>query len=341
MYKKIISFLFLITLFLISCSNNADTSNKENSSTNTSTTTTTSSNTDIKMPKLVDERPDEYKENTITTLNGDEVTYNMNTKKIVATFGSQDVVAFGIKLLAYEGTTDIEGYEEFYQDAEALVNSSPISSEEILSYHPELILVNEGMSLSNIKALSKIAPVIPLYTDSIDFEERLTFIGKIFGLEESANKLIEYSENLKTTMLKKVKDLGVEGKTLTIFTYFGNGISIPPDRGWFMNVLIYDYMNIQRLDNVKEFMQDESVVAYSAISAESLKDYEGDLVIFAASGEKKITTYVTENAGWKRLKAVKENRVGIIDLTPYAQKGIILLYDQYNQIYEALIEANK
>lgn len=290
---------------------------------------------DLDMPVLTDTRPEEAKENTITTLNGDEVTYNMNTRRIVTIAGSQDVVAFGISLLAYEGTSDITGYEQFYGDAVPLENSTPFSAEEILSYEPELILVNQRMSETNIKTLSKIAPVIPLYTDSTDFSTRLSYIGEIFGLQDSAQQLIAYADNLKDGMLVQIKDLNIQNKTLTLFTYMG-AITIPPERGWFMNTILYDYLGIPRKENVKEFMEDESGVAYEAISAESLKDYEGDMVIYAGFGEDSLSTYVTENVGWQSLNAVKENRVGIINIEPYAQKGVILLQNQYTQIYEAL-----
>ncbi len=287
------------------------------------------------MPVLTDTRSEEYKENTFTTLNGDEVTYNMNTRRIVCVFGSQDVVGFGIKLLAYEGSTEIEGYEDYYEGAEALLNTSPFSPEEVLSYEPELILVNQQMSQSQIEQLSKIAPTIPLYTDSTDFATRLGYIGEIFGLEESANVLISYADALKNTMVQQLKDLNLSDKTLTIYTYMG-AISIPPDRGWFMNTIIYDYAGIGRLPNVEEFMTDESGMAYEAISAEKLRDYEGDMVIYAGFGEDTISSYVTENVGWQSLNAVREDRVGIIDITPYAQKGVILLADQYRQVLEAL-----
>ena len=113
-------------------------------------------------------------------------------------------------------------------------------------------------------------------------------------------------------------------------------ITIPPERGWFMNTILYDYVGLKRLPNVEKFMQDESGVAYEAISAEKLMEYEGDLVIYAGFGEGTISTYVTENVGWQSLKAVRENRVGILDITPYAQKGVILLEVQYRQILEAL-----
>ncbi|MCR4951297.1 MAG: ABC transporter substrate-binding protein [Solobacterium sp.] len=292
------------------------------------------------FPKLEDTRPEEYKENTFTTLNGDEVTYNMNTRKIVCLFGSQDVVAFGIPLLAYEGSTDITGYESFYDGASALMNSTPFSPEEVLSYEPELILVNQKMSASNIEALSKIAPVIPLYTDSTDFKTRLSYIGEIFGLQEHAKKLIAYADTIREEMVSELKKLGLSDKTLTIYTYMG-AISIPPERGWFMNTILFDYAGIKRLPQVEAFMKDESGVAYEAISAEKLKDYEGDMVIYAGFGEKTVSTYVSENVGWQALNAVREDRVGVIDITPYAQKGVILLENQYGQIMEALKKAGQ
>ncbi len=102
-----------------------------------------------------------------------------------------------------------------------------------------------------------------------------------------------------------------------------------------MNTIIFDYLGVNRLDNVKEFMQDESQLAYEPIADSNLKDYEGDLVFFASTGTKTISTYVTEKPGWQMLKSVKENRVGVIDMDAFAQKGAILLYDQYSQILDA------
>lgn len=293
---------------------------------------------DPEFPTLTDTRSTETEMKNFVTLNGNTVSYNVNTRKIVCIFGSQDVVAFGIKLLAYEETTNIEGFESFYEGAKRLNNSTPFSAEEVQSYEPELILVNQRMSASDIETLSKIAPVIPLYTDSDDFSVRLKYIGAIFGLSESAEKLIEYSESIKTFMLDKLEKLGLSDKTLTVYTYLGD-ITIPPERGWFMNTILYEYLKIKRLDIVKDFMQDETTLAYEPIADEKLRDYEGDLVIFAGLGESEISTYVSENVGWQSLRAVRENRVGVVDMLFYAQKGVILLYGQYDNIYNALVKA--
>ena len=297
--------------------------------------TNTANIEDQNFPTTKDSRPDEEKQAEFVTLNGNLVTYNQNTRKIVCTFGSQDIVSFGIPVLAYEASTDITGFESYYLGATALVHSSPISVEEVMRYEPELIFVAEKTDASTVKSLSEVAPVIPLYTESTDFKKRLSYIGDIFGMKEEANRLIDYADSLKTNMVSRIKSLGLAEKTVTLFTYMG-GISIPPERGWFMNTIIYDYCAMKRLASVEAFMTDESVIAYNTISSEKLKDYEGDLVIYAGFGESTISSYVSENPGWKNLDAVKENRVGIIDITAYQQKGVLLLYGQYQRIYEAL-----
>lgn len=315
--KKLL-LLPLLTLLLTSCGTN-----------------NTTYSLDEEFPTITDSRPNEEKMVDFVTLNGNLVTYNQNTRKIVCTFGSQDIVAFGIHLLAYEQDTDTSGFESLYEGSSKLIYSTPISAEEILSYHPELILVNEKMSADTIKTLTHIAPVIPLYTDSTDFEQRLSYIGDIFNMKEEAKTLIDYSINLKNAMIDKIDALSLRDKTVTLFTYMG-GISIPPDRGWFMNTIIYDYCGLKRKDNVYHFMTDESVIAYNTISSEKIKDYEGDLVIYAGFDGDKISTYVSENPGWQNLDAVKENRVGTLDITVYQQKGIILLHEQYLQVFNAL-----
>ena len=332
MRKLIALFSLLLTILLLAgCGSSANNTTKNGGS-------------DIKLddnfPVLEDTRENTEKMNTITTINGNEVTYNMNTRKIVCIFGSQDVVAFGIKILAYENSTSIKGYEKYYEGAKQLQNASPFSYEEVYSYNPELILVNERMSSDNIKTLAKICPVIPLLTDSTDFNNRLKLIGNIFGLQESAQKLVDYADNLKTEMLENLNKLDLGDKTLTIYTYMG-GVSLVPERGFFFNTILFDYLNVKRLDNVKQFMQDESQLAYEPIADSNIKDYEGDLVFFAASGSKTISTYVTEKPGWKVLKSVREKRVGVIDMDTFAQKGVILLFDQYSQILDAFKVALK
>lgn len=178
------------------------------------------------VPVLEDTRETEVKMNTVTTLNGDEVTYNMNTRKIVAISGAGDLAAFGIRPKAIIGELELMArYPGFFDGVETLEYTQPFDAEEIMSYVPELIFVNQYMESDNIAELSKIAPVIPLYRESYDFSERLGYIGEILGLKENADALIEYAEQTKKDAIAEVARMELTGKTVSIF-YYLQGVSV-------------------------------------------------------------------------------------------------------------------
>lgn len=291
------------------------------------------------VPVLQDTRPTEAKENTFTTLNGNDVTYNMNTRKIVAISGAGDLAAFGIRpsaVIAEEST--VESYKSFFEGVKLLNYTQPFDAEEVMSYEPELILVNQLMDEENIKELEKIAPVIPLYRESFDFEERLGYIGKIFGLEESAQILIDYAKETKQAALDKVADMNLSEKTVTVF-YYLDGLSIPPTDFWYFNKIIYDDLGMKRLAVVDSFLETQDS-PFSPISYEVLPDYEADVIIYAdIMGGLGIPNDLAENPAWKMLKAVKNDQVGIIDAMLYAEKDILYLYAQYDGILKAFEKA--
>lgn len=295
------------------------------------------------VPILEDTRDHSAKkEKTITTLNGDSVTYNMNTDKIVSLSSAGDLVSMGIRPLAVDGNAYTTGYNKFFNGVELLKNTQPFDPEEVLSYKPELILVYNTMEKSDIDRLKLIAPVIPIYFDTYDYNLRVSYIGELFGLKENADKLITYAEDTQKAILDEIKKMGIEDKTVTIFTSL-QGITIPPDyNGAFaFNHILYDVLKFKKLKIVDDFLNDHSSQAYAAISNEKLKDYEGDLTIYAALDGYEIPEQVSSNVGWKSLKAVKENRVGVINMLLYSFKDILYMEAQYSELLSALKIANK
>lgn len=288
------------------------------------------------VPVLTDTRPTEEKMNTFTTLNGNEVTYNMNTRRIVALSGAGDLAAFGIRPYAVIADRETTArYPDFFNGVETLNYTQPYNAEEIMSYEPDLILVYQMMESNLIEQLEKIAPVIPLYRESFDFEERLGYIGEIFGLEQNAQTLIRYAEETKNAALKEVADLKISDKTVSIFYYF-DGVSVPPTDYWYFNKIVYDYLGLKRPEKIEEFLESQ-VNPFTPISNETLYMYEGDIVIYAditASGT--IPDTLAVNEGWMRLNAVRENKVGIIDALLYAEKDVLYLRAQYDGILNAL-----
>ena len=301
----------------------------------------------LSMPKLTDTRGSDVKMNTIKTLNGDEATYNMNTRRIVSLSSSGDLVALGIRPLAVEGFAITDGYEDFYYGVEKLNYSQPFNQEELMTYKPDVIIVYDTMDLSNIRKLEKIAKeaVIPVYYDEYDFELRLGLLGSIFGLEENATKLIEYANEVKSINEKKINDLNLKGKTITIFSYYQSGICIPPTYrdGWTFNKILYKDLGFNKTNKVCEYLNDRTSQAYLAISNELIREYEGDIVLFAdisARGSGSTTLVpdnVKNNVGWKSLKAVKEERVGVFNATLFASKDVLYVEQQYKMLVDALM----
>lgn len=73
------------------------------------------------VPVLEDTRSTETKMNTFKTLNGNEVTYNMNTRKIVAISGAGDLVAFGLRPSAViADSSTVESYKTFFEGVKLL-----------------------------------------------------------------------------------------------------------------------------------------------------------------------------------------------------------------------------
>lgn len=297
-----------------------------------------------KIPVLEDTRPTEVKEVTFTDLNGTEVTYDQNTRKIVALSGAGDLAAFGIRPnAAIVEQTVKDSYGSFFEGVEILENTQPFDEEEIMGYEPELILVYQMMDEPELERLRKIAPVIPLYREEFDFAKRLGYIGEIFGMKENADILIDYAKKTQETAVAQLGQLQLTDKTVSMF-YYMDGVSVPPTDFWYFNKIVYDYMGLKMTKTTEDFLNDPSVNPFTPISNEKLRDFEGDIVIYVdlmTDGQPKVPEILSSNPGWQMLNAVKEDRVGAIDGMLYAEKDVLYLYEQYNCLMNAFRQATK
>lgn len=285
-----------------------------------------------------DVRKTDVVEKEITTINGDKVKFNINTRKIVALSNVGDLLAFGIKPMAVNFDETVAAkYKDHFKDVKFLKNTTPFSEEEILSYGPELIFVYQRMEKEDIEKLSKIAPVVPLLREEFDFEKRLSYISDIFGLEEIKNELVKYSKDVKQGAIKEVEKLNISSKKVTLFYYFMENLAVPPTDFWYFNKIIYEYMGFERTNYVANYLKDPSLLPFANISNESLPNFDADFIMYVSlMGETKIPDALSENPAWKNLKSVKENKVAILDGNLYAEKDILFLFAQYDGVVYAL-----
>lgn len=329
-FKKL--FVLISILFMASCSTNPSNSSSSN-------------NTKLdlpEMPTLVDNREENVKMKTITTLNGDEVTYNANTRKIVALGCAGDILSLGLRPLAVDGNANSNGYEDYFYGVEKLKNTQPFDPEEVLSYYPDLILTYDTMEQKDIAKLEKIAPVIPIYFSTYDYNLRISYLGDIFDMQENSSALISFCKDLEEKSLKSIENLKIKDKTVTVFSYM-NGICIPPDfNGAFVfNHILYDILNFGKNEKVEQYLNNQAQPAYSPISSEKLREYEGDFNIYASMDETdtSIPDVVKTNEGWKSLKCVKENHVGVINIILFSLKDVLYMAEQYQSIFNAIEQA--
>ncbi len=142
--------------------------------------------------------------------------------------------------------------------------------------------------------------------------------------------------------MEEIRALGIENKTVSVFYYGNNGVSVPPMDYWYFNKILYDYLGLKQLDVTKEFLDDPNNTPFSPISNEVLRRYEGDIVIYADvmssvfGAGPSVPEQLTLNPGWRSLKAVQEDRVGLLDGMLYADKDVLYLRAQYDGILAAL-----
>lgn len=320
--------LFLVPIIILSSCN--EVTNTSNNSTKLDLP---------EMPTLVDNRSNDKKMKTITTLNGNEVTYNANTRDIVALGCAGDILSLGLRPLAVDGNANSNGYENYFYGVEKLKNTQPFDPEEVLSYKPELILTYDTMDQKDITKLEKIAPVIPIYFNTYDYEKRISYLGNIFDMKDNSDILISFCHELEEKSLASLEKLGFKNKTVTVFSYM-NGICIPPDfNGAFVfNHILYDVLNLNKNEKVEQYLNNQAQPAYSPISSEKLREYEGDINIYASMDETdtSIPDVVKTNEGWKSLKCVKENKVGVINIILFSLKDVLYMANQYQSIFNAL-----
>ena len=121
-----------------------------------------------------------------------------------------------------------------------------------------------------------------------------------------------------------------------------NGICIPPDfNGAFVfNHILYDVLQLNKNEKVEEYLNNQSQPAYSPISSEKLREYEGNLNLYASMDESDtIPEVVKTNEGWKSLSCVKNDKVGVIDITLFALKDVLYMQAQYQSLFKALEKA--
>jgi iron-siderophore transport system substrate-binding protein len=227
---------------------------------------------------------------------------------------SDAVLALGVEPVGVREFLGGYGWRErpWAQDAlggaeETAVGSEQINFEAVAAQRPDLIVgINSGMTESDYRRLSRIAPTIAQSGDFIDFgmpwDEQAATIGRALGREDDARRVID---EVKAKFAEARREHPEFEGTTAILAYGGpdgyGAYSSQDTRSRF-----FADLGFETPERVDELAGDGF---YTEFSQEQFRLMDQEVVIMFGTQED-----VLANPVFRRLKAVQEDRVIYLDL---------------------------
>lgn len=271
---------------------------------------------------------------TISTVKGD-VEVPADPQRVVVLYLLGDVLALGIKPIGVSDVSEGAAFENELKDVQKLGTWFEASPEAVLSLDPDLIIVP---SEETYAALHDIAPTVLVPYEKMTTDERVRFIGHIFGKEEQATGLLN-SFNAKVEDSKqKLQEAGILGSTVSIMEGGADRsmvvvMSKQYGRG---SQVIYEYLGMKAPEILQQKIDSKSDMGGDSVSFEVLADYSGDY-IFRSSYDGMAD--LTADPLWNSIPAVKEGRLMEIDFGLSYYSDIYSLNAQLDFIVDKLLAA--
>lgn len=219
--------------------------------------------------------------------------------------------------------------EEKTKDLESVGNISKPSLEKILSYTPDLVILN-GMSIKTGETLKSLK--IPyLINEAGNIQEILDNInayGEILGKKEESKKLYEDSAAKLDELKEKIKNkpLGLKGTVL---------YSVSPMMGFNSKTLPGEVLELLGVENITNNLTGERPI----ISQEFLLKENPDFLAGAMS-IKSVDDIKNSNPAIKEIKAGQKNNIFIVDSNKIL-RGSPRIFELILEFYDELLKVEK
>lgn len=219
--------------------------------------------------------------------------------------------------------------EEKTKDLESVGNISKPSLEKILSYTPDLVILN-GMSTKTGETLKSLK--IPyLINEAGNIQEILDNInayGEILGKKEESKKLYEDSAAKLDKLKEKIKNkpLGLKGTVL---------YSVSPMMGFNSKTLPGEVLELLGVENIINSLTGERPI----ISQEFLLKENPDFLAGAMS-IKSVDDIKNSNPAIKEIKAGQKNNIFIVDSNKIL-RGSPRIFELILEFYDELLKVEK
>ncbi|MFN3691298.1 MAG: ABC transporter substrate-binding protein [Fervidobacterium sp.] len=201
-----------------------------------------------------------------------------------------------------------------YKNAENIGNMVPLNIEKIYSLKPDLVITFGGFQFPEVEKLEKanLTAYVLNANTLTDIIKAVGQLGAVFNTVDKANKLVNELRNKMTEVGQKTSKVALEKRPTVFFT-----ITVPDDKvkelwtagtGSYMNELIV----IAGGRNIAAPFSGNN--GWLSVNWEWLVQQDPDVIIIGAYGDlKAVEQSVKNNSIMKNLKAVKNNRILVVD----------------------------
>ncbi|GLF94979.1 ABC transporter substrate-binding protein [Streptomyces yaizuensis] len=259
---------------------------------------------------------------TVSTAQG-QVSLSKPATKVVSlewTY-AEELVALGVPPV---GNADNEGYGTWITAKGAALPDSVTdvggrnepSLEKIRSLKPDLIVIDNERSKANLKALQDIAPVVAFtYTTQPQLEtmkKNFTELAKAVGKEDKATEVNGQIDAKAADLKARLEKAGKGGLTYTVAQGFtANGTSSA--RVLTDDAITPQVLNLAGLKNGWTGKGDAWGMTTVGVEGLTKVNADSTFLYVAALKDNPFTGAFADNAVWKGLKFVKEDRVLPLD----------------------------
>ncbi len=182
------------------------------------------------------------------------------------------------------------------------------SIEKILSLEPDLIVTLSTDPVMYEK-LSQIAPTIVYEYNTLgEAREEIKTFGAMLGREAEAEAWIVSFNETVAAAKERLRGVVGEDETVTLMGGFEKDLYVYSHDSWRGAQAIYEHLGLKRPSLVEEMKRNNQ--PSQIISQEKVPEFTGDY-LFVEAGQQ--ASFDPKSSIWKNLKAVKENRVFILD----------------------------
>lgn len=257
---------------------------------------------------------------TVTDVKG-SVEIPEKPERIVDLSGNSDILSIlGYKVIG-TANSDAYDYTKFPSYLEEILSGATILGysmqdtmdiEAVMNLEPDLIIISTVQE-KMYDQLSNIAPTIMIQLEALEWKEDVKALGKVLGKEELANSWIEaYNEKSKATEEAVKEQYGSETTYLAFLASAGQFYIFD---GAGIGSVLYEDIGLSK----PEGMPSQSDISLPVVTYEGLAAIQSDYILVIATEED--LKALEENTIWNSMEAVKNNKVIILDTSPYFNQG--------------------